>query len=78
MLSEVIDYSAPKRRYVPHITLGRINKLKWRRYSPEERPQINEEINLSFEAESIEMMESKLKRTGAEYHVLKSFSLFRD
>lgn len=63
--SEIRPYSA-------HITLGRIRTWEFRRMEPEERPEINEDIDLSFEVNSIEVMESKLKRGGPEYTVLES------
>ncbi len=63
------------RKYSPHITLARIKQLEFRRIEPESRPEINEEINLNFEVNSIEVMESRLKRDGAEYIVLESISL---
>lgn len=62
-----------KRFYSPHITLGRIKQWEFRRLEPEQRPQIDEEISLRFPANSIEVMESQLKRGGAEYRIIKSF-----
>ena len=59
----------------PHITLGRIKTWEWRRLEPEERPEIEEEINLSFEVNSIEVMESQLKRGGSSYSILESCPL---
>ena len=64
-----------KRLYSPHITLGRIRRWEFRQIEPEERPSVNEDISLSFEVNSIEIMESRLKRTGAEYAVLNSYTL---
>jgi len=58
-----------------HVTLARIRQWEWRKISPEERPDIKEELNLSFKPKSIEVMESFLKREGPEYRVLKSYSL---
>jgi len=63
--------------YIPHITLGRIRQWEFRQIEPEERPEINEEINLRFEVNSIEVMESHLKRKGPEYTTLESFPLLR-
>lgn len=60
---------------IPHITLARIKKWEWKKIEPEERPQIDENINLEFEVESIEVMESVLKRGGPEYTILESFNL---
>ena len=63
------------RSFTPHITLGRINTWEFRQIETEERPQVAEDINLDFEANSIEIMESKLLRGGPEYTILKSFKL---
>ncbi|MCP6718784.1 MAG: RNA 2',3'-cyclic phosphodiesterase [Patescibacteria group bacterium] len=63
------------RPYSPHVTLGRINQWEFKRIEPEERPEIKEEVYLKFEVNSIEIMESRLRKTGAEYTILKSYSL---
>lgn len=60
---------------IPHITLGRIKTWQFKQIEPEERPEINEDINLTFEVKSIEIMESRLKRNGPEYAVLESVPL---
>lgn len=60
---------------LPHITLGRIKTWEFKQIEPEERPEINEEINLNFEINSIEIMESVLKRGGSEYTILQSIPL---
>jgi 2'-5' RNA ligase len=63
------------RHFTSHITLGRLKQWEFKTIEPEERPQVNEEINLSFEVKSIEIMNSQLKRGGSEYGVLESFQL---
>ncbi|PIP23993.1 MAG: RNA 2',3'-cyclic phosphodiesterase [Candidatus Nealsonbacteria bacterium CG_4_10_14_0_2_um_filter_38_17] len=63
------------RPYSPHITLGRIKEWEFRKIEPEERPDINEEIHLTFPVESIELMESKPERGGPSYTVLNSSKL---
>jgi 2'-5' RNA ligase len=63
------------RGFIPHITLARIRKWEFKQMEPEERPEIDEELNFSFEVKSIEIMESHLKRGGAEYTVLASLPL---
>ena len=63
--------------FTPHITLGRIQQWEFRQIEPEERPEVNEEINLSFEVKSIEVMESQLKREGAKYNVLENIPLLK-
>jgi 2'-5' RNA ligase len=64
-----------RKGFVPHITLARIRKWEFKQMEPEERPEINEDVNYSFEVKSIEIMESHLKRGGAEYTVLESAPL---
>jgi 2'-5' RNA ligase len=63
------------RGFIPHITLARIRKWEFKQMEPEERPEIDEDVSFSFEVKSIEIMESHLKRGGAEYTILESFSL---
>jgi len=61
--------------YTPHITLGRIKQWEFRQVEPEERPIVDEDISLNFEVNSIEVMESQLKRGGSEYTILESCPL---
>jgi 2'-5' RNA ligase len=74
-LLERVHFSKENRPFAPHITLGRIRRWEWKKIEPEERPEVNEEIDLTFEVNSIEVMESKLKRGGSEYTVLESTPL---
>lgn len=55
-----------------HITLARLKQWEFRKMESEERPEVSEDINLQFEVNSIEVMESELKRTGPEYSILQS------
>jgi 2'-5' RNA ligase len=59
--------------YHPHITLGRMKQWEFRRL--EDKPKIDEPIDLVFEVNSFEVMESQLKKGGAEYTVLESMEL---
>jgi len=70
-----LQYKKEARPYAPHITLGRLREWEFRRIEPEEKPEINEKISLNFFVESIEVMESELKKTGPEYTILESVSL---
>ena len=56
-----------------HITLARIRQEEWRRLP--DKPKIDQEVSLFFPVESIEVMESRLLRDGAEYAVLESIKL---
>lgn len=70
-----INFSPEKREFSPHITLARIIQWGWNRIEPEERPAIEEDINLTFPVDSIEVMESVLRPGGAEYTILESHDL---
>lgn len=63
------------RAYSVHITLGRLKQWEFKRIEPEERPEIKEEVNLKFEVNSVEIMESQLRKTGPIYTVLESWPL---
>jgi 2'-5' RNA ligase len=65
------------RSFAPHATLARIKQWELQKMEAEEVPEINQEISLSFPVDSIEVMESELKREGPEYHVLESAPLSR-
>ena len=74
------NFMIEKRNFSPHITLARIRQMDFKKMNPEEIPKIDEEIfppagGLKFNVCSIELMESNLKRTGAEYKILESFLL---
>jgi RNA 2',3'-cyclic 3'-phosphodiesterase len=75
ILKESIRFQPDQREFLPHITLGRVKKWQWKNIDPEERPEINKNISFQFEVNSIEIMESKLKRSGAEHIELGSISL---
>ena len=63
------------RGFAPHITLARISEWEFRKIEPEERPEVNEDIDLTFTVESIEVMESELRRGGPVYTILESHAL---
>ena len=58
-----------------HVTLARLSNFQLRQIEVEEIPDINEEISISFGVKSVEVMESKLRRSGSEYSVIQSFML---
>ncbi|MBI2644000.1 MAG: RNA 2',3'-cyclic phosphodiesterase [Candidatus Wildermuthbacteria bacterium] len=73
--SPILHYQPEKREFNLHITLARLREWEFQRIEPEERSEVNENISVSFPVRSIEAMESKLKRSGAEYAILQSFPL---
>jgi len=74
-LTKSIRFIPENRTFAPHITLARIKEWEWKRIEPEERPEINEKVDLFFAVESIEVMESELKRGGPIYTILESHNL---
>ena len=76
-LNKQVGFFPERNDFIPHITLGRVRQWQWSKMEIEERPEIKEDINLDFEAKSVEVMESRLKRTGPEYTVLQS-ELFKN
>jgi len=72
---EFLRETGAGRKYAPHITLGRLKQWEFNKIEPGERPQINEDISLTFEAKSIDVMESDLKRGGPEYVIIETCQL---
>lgn len=62
-----------KKTIVPHITLARIRQIEWKKM--EQNPKIDENVVINISVNSIEVMESNLRRSGAEYAVLESAEL---
>jgi len=73
--SEIIRFSLDVKKFSPHITLGRVKKMEWRQIEPEDRQDIGQDLNLKFPVNSIEIMESQLRRNGPEYSILESVKL---
>lgn len=67
-----IEKEKESRKYAPHITLGRLKSWEFNKIEPEERPKVNEDISLSFEVTSIDIMESDLKKGGPEYSIIEA------
>lgn len=61
--------------FSPHITLARIIQGGLRFMEPQDLPGIDEKIKHVFLVESIEVMESELRRGGPVYTVLESVKL---
>lgn len=61
--------------FSPHVTMARISAIQWRGIEPEERPEVAEPVNLVFTAESIDVMESEMKKEGPHYTIIESAEL---
>jgi len=75
LLVEKVSYRPEHKGFVPHITLARIKEWEFKKIEPDERSEVNEDIDLVFTVESIEVMESQLKRGGPVYTILESCEL---
>ncbi len=60
--------------FVPHITLARISSWKLRQLDEDEVPDLPE-TDLSFEVDSVSLMESKTFRGSAKYELIERFEL---
>ena len=74
-LLDKISFKPEGKNFIVHITLARILEMEFRNFDLDERPEINEDIDLIFTVESIEVMESELKRGGPQYTILESHQL---
>jgi 2'-5' RNA ligase len=74
-LWEAIKFKIDKNVFNSHITLARIKEWEWRTIEPEERPEVNENIETIFTVDSLEVMESELTRQGPRYTVIESYQL---
>ena len=74
-LLEKVRFRPDEKGFISHITLAKISEWEFKRIEPEERPEINEDIDLIFSVESIEVMESQLRRGGPVYTILESHNL---
>jgi len=74
-LLEKVKFRPDEKSFVSHITLAKISEWEFKKFDLDERPEINEDIDLMFTVESIEVMESELKRGGPVYTILESHIL---
>lgn len=70
-----LGFSSERETFMPHITLAKINQLRFRAIEPEERSEVQEELELNFQVSSFELAESRPRPGSSEYHSLHSFCL---
>ena len=73
--STILHFTPEKRPYTLHLTLARLNGFELQTMEQDELPIVEEEISWDIPADSFEVMESKLKRGGAEYTIIQSIPL---
>jgi 2'-5' RNA ligase len=74
-LLESVNFKPESREFTPHITLARLKEWQLKTINSEEQPEVSEDINLLFTVESIEVMESVMKKGGPTYEILESCEL---
>jgi len=70
--STILHFTPEKRPYTLHLTLARLNGLELQTMEQDELPIVDEKIAWEVPADSFEVMESKLKKGGAEYTIVQS------
>ena len=73
--TEAIAFSRDKKAFSPHLTLSRLHQIKIAQMREEEIPEVNEQVSLKIPVQSIEVIESELKKTGPIYTTLQSIQL---
>ncbi len=69
-----LGWEREARRFVPHLTLGRVRE----RQRPPHGEWMQNPPLLAFQVEAVELIESRLKPTGAEYSTLHRATLVVD
>lgn len=74
-LLESVRFSPDQKAFSPHITLAKLKEWQLKALNPEDRPEVDQNLDLIFTAETIEVMESVSKKGGPRYEVLESCEL---
>lgn len=77
-INQNMEKYLPKKKekiFSSHVTLARLKQFQMNRIEPDEIPEIDEDINFNFEVNSVEIMETELKKSGPTYIVLESIQL---
>lgn len=72
---EEIEEKSRDQKNTTHITLARVKSWEFRKMNPEEMPIVDDDVSISFDVNSIEVMESVLKKGGPQYLTLDSYPL---
>lgn len=75
LLLESVKFSPDQKEFSPHITLAKIKEWQFKTINIDERPEIDQNLDLLFTAETIEVMESVSKKGGVRYEILESCEL---
>jgi RNA 2',3'-cyclic 3'-phosphodiesterase len=70
-----LGYEPDRQNFVPHLTLGRINYLNDKKYFQQIISANKSFTSVSQPVSAFHLYESKLKQSGPEYHIIKSYNL---
>jgi len=66
-------FVSERKEFKPHVTLGKIDKPKWKALA--EKPKIEESFKISIPIESVDIFESKIEKGRTRYTVLEACEL---
>ena len=69
LVSEGVNFKLEYRPFTAHVTLARFKDVV------KPLPKIEQDFTLEFTLKSLDLMESVLKRSGAEYQIMSKFKL---
>ena len=76
ILTEITGLGFDPDELTPHVTLGRVKSFEFKKQPLEEIPLLEDTfVDLNFRVESVDIMESKLKKGGPNYNKIKSINL---
>jgi RNA 2',3'-cyclic 3'-phosphodiesterase len=70
-----LGYEPDRQNFVPHLTLGRINFLNDKKYFQQIINANRSFASLPQTVSTFHLFESKLRQSGPEYHIIKSYHL---
>jgi RNA 2',3'-cyclic 3'-phosphodiesterase len=72
---DLAQFASENRAFSPHVTLARLIMAQFRLMEADERPQLAESLSLTFSVKKFEIMNSTLKKSGAQYTILQGIHL---
>jgi RNA 2',3'-cyclic 3'-phosphodiesterase len=70
---ELDIFQTEKKKFCPHITLGKIRKTKWQEL--DKAPNVEEDFKVAISVDNIFVMESRAGEGGQEYHAIEACPL---
>ncbi|OHA48169.1 MAG: 2'-5' RNA ligase [Candidatus Terrybacteria bacterium RIFCSPHIGHO2_01_FULL_48_17] len=68
-----VSFELERRDLLPHITIGRMKEHEWRRKFGSKKPEIGIMPSFDFMPKTLDLMESHLRKSGAEYETVNAY-----